>query len=311
MRSQLMMGKRRRVRARLGLPRPAHRAAGREAAGQQGQAGRRASSAQRCEAHALKFVDVMRTEFKRLGCVGLWDTPYLTLSKDYEATIVAPAGRVRAGRAALPGQEAGALVRRPTDGAGRGRGRIRRAHLAVDLCALPASVPGQAPVERCCGKTPAALVIWTTTPWTLAANLAVVANPELDYVGHPGRRDGRGVPDRRGRAGPRAFLAATGIDAPPPATWIPISARPGCGRWKGIALPAPVHRPRRRRRARLPPVLRPPRHAGGRHRPGAHRARATAPRTTSSAASEGLRDLRARSTPRGRYTAEVAATGRA
>ena len=46
----------------------------------------------RCEAHALKFVDVMRAEFKRLGCVGLWDTPYLTLSKDYEATIVRAAG---------------------------------------------------------------------------------------------------------------------------------------------------------------------------------------------------------------------------
>jgi len=34
----------------------------------------------RCEAHALKFVDVMRGEFKRLGVVGTWDTPYLTLS---------------------------------------------------------------------------------------------------------------------------------------------------------------------------------------------------------------------------------------
>jgi isoleucyl-tRNA synthetase len=45
--------------------------------------------------------------------------------------------------------------------------------------------PGQPAVEAIFGKTPAALVIWTTTPWTLAANLAVVANPELDYVGIP------------------------------------------------------------------------------------------------------------------------------
>src|SRR5665213_1508396 len=42
---------------------------------------------ERCQSHALKFVDVMRGEFKRLGCLGLWDDPYLTLSKDYEATI--------------------------------------------------------------------------------------------------------------------------------------------------------------------------------------------------------------------------------
>ena len=41
-----------------------------------------------CAKHALKFVDIMREEFKRLGCVGDWADPYLTLSKDYEATIV-------------------------------------------------------------------------------------------------------------------------------------------------------------------------------------------------------------------------------
>jgi isoleucyl-tRNA synthetase len=43
---------------------------------------------QKCEAHARKFVDVMRADFRRLGCYGTWDEPYLTLSKDYEAAIV-------------------------------------------------------------------------------------------------------------------------------------------------------------------------------------------------------------------------------
>src|SRR5262245_57000360 len=52
----------------------------------------------RCEAHARKYVDVMRVEFKRLGCLGTWDDPHLTLSKDYEATIARQlAGFVRAG----------------------------------------------------------------------------------------------------------------------------------------------------------------------------------------------------------------------
>ncbi|HVZ86332.1 MAG TPA: class I tRNA ligase family protein, partial [Polyangia bacterium] len=51
-----------------------------------------------CEKHALRFVDVMRAEFKRLGCLGHWEDPYLTLSKDYEATIARQlAGFVRAG----------------------------------------------------------------------------------------------------------------------------------------------------------------------------------------------------------------------
>ena len=50
-------------------------------------------SAQRCEAHALKFVDIMRTEFKRLGCFGNWDDPYLTLRQGLRGDDRAPAGR--------------------------------------------------------------------------------------------------------------------------------------------------------------------------------------------------------------------------
>ena len=58
-------------------------------------------------------------------------------------------------------------------------------------------------MEQLLGKTPAALVIWTTTPWTLAANLAVVANPELDYVAIPVERGGKpGL--RRSRPAARA-----------------------------------------------------------------------------------------------------------
>src|SRR5262249_25102704 len=65
----------------------------------------------------------------------------------------------------------------------------------------------------------AALVIWTTTPWTLPANLAVVANPELPYVAIP--RDGELLSAPAGLAG--SSLAATKTAAPPE-TWIPISA---------------------------------------------------------------------------------------
>src|SRR6185295_3389475 len=42
---------------------------------------------QRCRAFALKFVDVQRAEFKRLGVLGDWDRPYLTLDPTYEAAI--------------------------------------------------------------------------------------------------------------------------------------------------------------------------------------------------------------------------------
>jgi isoleucyl-tRNA synthetase len=50
---------------------------------------------------------------------------------------------------------------------------------------------GQPALEAILGKSPAALVIWTTTPWTLAANLAIVANPETAYVAIPVERAGQ------------------------------------------------------------------------------------------------------------------------
>src|SRR6185436_4594651 len=82
---------------------------------------------------------------------------------------------------------------------------------------------GQPAVEAIFGKTPVALVIWTTTPWTLAANLAVVANPHLDYVGVPIERNGATEywVIAKGRA--EAFFAACGIAPPPESTWRPLT----------------------------------------------------------------------------------------
>ena len=239
-RSQLIMGKRAVFRPGWdchGLPieQQVEKDAGQGRQGA-GRAWRSASTARRTR---CKFVDVMRTEFKRLGCVGNWDDPYLTLSKDYEATIARQlAGFVRA-RPHLPRQEAGALVSRPPHRAGRGRGRIRRTQLAVDLRPLPdrrRSGQGRPAAAR---RKPAAFVIWTTTPWTLPANLAVVANPELDYVAIP--HDGEYLIVAAGLA--ESFLAATGIAAPPDDAGSRIS-RDGLRALEGTTVP------RRRSRAR-------------------------------------------------------------
>src|SRR5262249_32985261 len=83
----------------------------------------------------------------------------------------------------------------------------------------------------------AALVIWTTTPWTLPANLAVVANPELDYVAIP--HDGEYLIVAAGRA--EAFLAATGLVAPQE-SWTDL-ARAGRGALEGITYTPPYPRP--------------------------------------------------------------------
>ncbi len=178
---------------------------------------------QRCEAHARKFVDVMRADFRRLGCVGIWDQPYLTLDKNYEATIV----RVMAAFAAK-----GLLYRakRPVHWCTTHQTALAEAEVEYADHASPSVyvrfpvVPGQAGLESVLGKSPAALVIWTTTPWTLAANLAIVANPALAYVAIPVERAGQ---PREflivARELAEGFLTACGLSAGPKTDWIELS----------------------------------------------------------------------------------------
>ncbi len=80
-----------------------------------------------------EFLDIQREEFKRLGVLGEWENPYLTMTYDYEATIVRELAEVRAAGLGLPGQEAGLLVRLLRDRPGRGRGGIRRPQVPLHL----------------------------------------------------------------------------------------------------------------------------------------------------------------------------------
>jgi isoleucyl-tRNA synthetase len=170
----------------------------------------------KCEEYALRFVDVMRTEFKRLGCLGNWDDPYLTLSHDYEATIARQlAGFVRAG---LMYRD-----KKPVHWCLTHQTALAEAEVEYEDHASP-SIYVRLPVVGDLGKADprlrdqkAAFVIWTTTPWTMPANLAVVANPELDYVAIP--HDGEFLIVAAGLA--EAFLAATKIQAPAE-SWIRI-----------------------------------------------------------------------------------------
>jgi isoleucyl-tRNA synthetase len=170
-----------------------------------------------CEAYALKYVDTMRTEFKRLGCLGQWDHPYLTLSHDYEATIV----KVLAGF-----ERQGLLYRakRPVHWCMTHKTALAEAeveyheHNSPSIYVRFPLLPDQGPVQAVFGDTPVALVIWTTTPWTIPANLAVVANPELTYVGLPTDKEILVV--AKGRA--ESFLAACGLTIPAE-RWIEIA----------------------------------------------------------------------------------------
>jgi isoleucyl-tRNA synthetase len=178
---------------------------------------------QKCEAHARKFVDVMRADFRRLGCFGIWDEPYLTLNKEYEATIV----RVMASFAA---KNLLYRAKRPVHWCITHQTALAEAEVEYADHASPSIfvrfpvVAGQPALEGILGNTPAALVIWTTTPWTLAANLAIVANPGLAYVAITVERPGQPreylIVARELADG---FIAACGLATGPKETWIELS----------------------------------------------------------------------------------------
>ncbi|MDZ4697601.1 MAG: isoleucine--tRNA ligase [Deltaproteobacteria bacterium] len=169
----------------------------------------------RCEEHAHKYVDVMRSEFKRIGCLGTWDEPYLTLNTQYEYAIA----KQLAGFAA-----AGLLYRakRPVQWCMRCKTALAEAeveyadHESPSIYVRMPFLAGQLAVQNVFGAQNVSLVIWTTTPWTLPANLAVVVNPALTYVALPiTLRDGTAELAIVVRERAPAFLKDCGLEAPP------------------------------------------------------------------------------------------------
>ncbi|MBF0484101.1 MAG: isoleucine--tRNA ligase [Candidatus Omnitrophica bacterium] len=128
--------------------------------------------------YAMNFVGIQRDQFKRLGIQGQWDNPYLTLKPEYEFWIL------------------NSLARLNKDG------YIYRGLKPVNWCASCETALAEAEVEYEDHTSPSvyvkfavknadaigfkntkvSLVIWTTTPWTLMANVAVAANAKFDYV---------------------------------------------------------------------------------------------------------------------------------
>ena len=134
-----------------------------------------------CRDYAMGWVETQKNEFRRLGCFGLWDEPYLTLNHSYEASIVRELGQFMDG------------------------GYLYRGRKPVYWCGSCQTALAEAEVEYKDHKSPSiyvkfplvddpsflgaefagkkvSLVIWTTTPWTIPSNLAVVAWPEYSYV---------------------------------------------------------------------------------------------------------------------------------
>ncbi len=134
-----------------------------------------------CRSYAEKFIDIQREEFKRLGVMGEWNDPYLTMNNEYEAIIARECGKF-----ALDGS----LFRskKPIYWCCTCQTALAEAEIEYNDETTP-SIFVKFPLMDDLGKQYPALsgkkisvVIWTTTPWTIPANLAIALHPEFKYT---------------------------------------------------------------------------------------------------------------------------------
>ena len=161
-----------------------------------GKAGHKVDAAtfrKKCREFAAKQVAGQKRDFQRLGVFGDWDSPYLTMDYDTEANIIRALGKIAAGGHLTKGFKpvhwcldcASALAEAEVEYQDKQSPAIDVAFAVTD----PADFNSRTGVEA---ASPA-LVIWTTTPWTLPANRAVAVHPELDYVLLSGEQNGAAV----------------------------------------------------------------------------------------------------------------------
>ncbi|MBO9504262.1 isoleucine--tRNA ligase [Qipengyuania flava] len=128
-----------------------------------------------CRAYAQKWVDVQREQLKRLGIMGDWDNPYLTMQFDSEATIVAELMKFA---------EAGNLYRgskpvmwSPVEETALAEAEVEYEDITSTQIDVAFEIT-ESPIKELVG---AYAVIWTTTPWTIPVNQALAYGPDVDY----------------------------------------------------------------------------------------------------------------------------------
>ncbi len=136
-----------------------------------------------CRAYAERFINIQREGFIRLGCLGGWDRPYRTMDPAYQATIVRTFGKF---------YQAGLVYRgrRPVYWCMHDETALAEAEIEYKDHTSPSIYVRfrvrETDAERIFGDSvrskPVYALIWTTTPWTLPANLALAFHPEYTYV---------------------------------------------------------------------------------------------------------------------------------
>lgn len=134
-----------------------------------------------CKNYALKWIDEQRIDFKRLGVLGDWENPYITLKPAYEAKQIKVFGEMAKKGYIYKGKKAvywcthceTALAEAEIEYAeAKSTAIFVKFPLKDDKGLLPAAAKGK----------DAFVVIWTTTPWTLPANVAIAVNKDFEYA---------------------------------------------------------------------------------------------------------------------------------
>ncbi len=131
-----------------------------------------------CREHAKKFVQIQKEEFKSLGVVADWEKPYLTMDFTFEANIY---------RALCEIAKKGLLVERnkPVYWSWAAKTALAEAEVEYEDKVSPSIYVAfwlKDEALKNIEEDKAAVVIWTTTPWTLPANVAVALNPQEKYI---------------------------------------------------------------------------------------------------------------------------------
>ncbi len=140
-----------------------------------------------CRAYAERFIDTMTSQFQRLGILGTWDEPYLTMDFRYQAAIARAFGRFVEQGLVYKG-------RKPVHWCIHCRTALAEAEVEYKNHVSPSiyvEFPlAQESASQLASRVPAlegkpvSVLIWTTTPWTIPANLAVAFHPEFEYAAY-------------------------------------------------------------------------------------------------------------------------------
>ena len=134
-----------------------------------------------CREYAQKYVDLQRTQFERIGVFGRWNDPYLTMSFRYEAAIIETFYDFLEKDFVYKGLK-------PVYWCIHDRTALAEAEVEYEQHTSPSVyvryklTSNPAAIDNALAGKSVYTIIWTTTPWTLPASLAVAFNPDLDYV---------------------------------------------------------------------------------------------------------------------------------